>query len=54
VTYNYDNGGRVSSSVDSVNGTITRVFDDMGRLESETTPQGSVSYTIAPPIAEPA
>jgi YD repeat-containing protein len=30
--------------VDSAGGTITRAYDDLDRLTSETTPQGSVSY----------
>jgi YD repeat-containing protein len=35
----------VTQIVDSINGTITRVYDGLDRLTSETTPQGSVSYT---------
>ena len=31
--------------VDTVNGTITRTYDGLDRLTSETTPKGSVSYT---------
>jgi len=31
--------------VDSTAGTITRAYDGLNRLTSETTPQGSVSYT---------
>jgi YD repeat-containing protein len=31
--------------VDSIAGTITRTYDSLDRLISETTPQGSVSYT---------
>ena len=31
--------------VDSSGGTITRVYDNLDRLTSETTPQGSISYS---------
>ena len=43
--YTYDAGNRVTQIVDSVSGTITRGFDGLDRLTSETTPQGTVSYT---------
>lgn len=36
---------QVTQIVDSINGTITRTYDGLDRLSSETTPQGSVSYT---------
>jgi RHS repeat-associated protein len=45
ISYKYDAGGRVSSLVDSISGTITESYDDLDRLISEVTPQGSVSYT---------
>lgn len=38
-------GGRPTKIVDSVSGTITRSYDAFDRLASETTPQGTVSYT---------
>ncbi len=31
--------------VDSVSGTITRTYDNLDRLTSETTPKGSIAYT---------
>lgn len=41
----YDAGDRVTQIVDSVAGTITRGYDLLDRLTSETTPEGSVTYT---------
>ncbi len=35
----------MTQAVDSVTGTITRGYDGLDRLTSETTPQGSVTYT---------
>ena len=35
---------RLTQAADSVSGTITRAYDGLDRLTSETTPQGSVSY----------
>src|SRR5260370_25632680 len=40
-----DAGTRLRTAVDSISGTITRAYDDLNRLTSEGTPQGSVSYT---------
>lgn len=37
-------GNRLTEAVDSVTGTITRGYDGLDRLTSETTPQGSISY----------
>jgi YD repeat-containing protein len=31
--------------VDSVSGTITRTYDNLDRLKTETTPLGSIAYT---------
>ena len=45
MTYSYDAGDRVTSIADSVNGTIARGYDDLDRLTSETTPQGTMAYT---------
>ena len=42
----YDAGNRVTQIVDSINGTITRGYDGLDRLTSETTPQGSVSVHL--------
>ena len=46
ITYTYDKGNRLTQVVDSIAGTITQTYDGLNRLTSETTPQGSVSYTI--------
>jgi len=35
----------VTQIVDSLGGTITRAYDGLDRLTSETTPEGSLSYT---------
>jgi RHS repeat-associated protein len=43
-TYTYDAGDRLTQMVDSVSGTITRTYDNLGRLTNETTPQGGISY----------
>lgn len=40
----FDAGDRLTGAVDSAAGTITRSFDSLDRLLSESTPQGSVSY----------
>jgi RHS repeat-associated protein len=45
VTNTWDAGNRLTKVVDSVSGTITRTYDDWDQLLTETTPQGSVSYT---------
>ena len=45
INYTFDAGDRLRQTVDSSSGTITRGFDDLNRLTSETTPQGAVSYT---------
>ncbi len=38
-------GAAALVAVDSITGTITRGYDNLGRLISETTPQGTVSYS---------
>ena len=44
-SYQYDLANRRTTITDSQSGVITETFDDLGRLLSETNPQGSVSYT---------
>ncbi|HEY6971171.1 MAG TPA: RHS repeat-associated core domain-containing protein [Candidatus Angelobacter sp.] len=44
ISYTYDAGSRMTQAVDSVAGTITRTYDNLDRLTSETTPQGSITY----------
>lgn len=41
----YDAGDRLRTIVDSSAGIITRDYDLLDRLTSETTPEGSISYT---------
>jgi RHS repeat-associated protein len=43
--YTWDNGGRLRQVTDSIAGTITRAYDDLDRLTSETTPQGQITST---------
>ena len=45
VTPTFDAGDRLTQVVDTVGGSITRTYDGLDNLLSETTPQGSVSYT---------
>ena len=49
IVYAYDLGNRLRQVTDSLSGgsttTITRTYDDLDRLTSETTPEGSISYT---------
>jgi RHS repeat-associated protein len=45
ISYTYDAGNRMRQAVDSIAGTITRGYDDLNRLTSESTAQGSISYT---------
>ncbi len=44
ISYQYDLPNRRTIITDSLAGTITRTYDDLGRLISEVTPQGSMSY----------
>jgi RHS repeat-associated protein len=43
--FTLDKGDRLMQVNDSISGTITRTYDGLNQLTSETTPQGSVSYT---------
>jgi RHS repeat-associated protein len=48
ITYTYDAGNRITKIVDTRGGTITRTFDDLDRLKSETAPNaptGGIVYT---------
>jgi RHS repeat-associated protein len=44
IAVTYDDGDRPLTVVDTSGGTIARVYDDLDRLTSETTPQGTVTY----------
>ncbi|WP_338525219.1 RHS repeat-associated core domain-containing protein [Pseudomonas batumici] len=44
VGYTYDGGNRLTQIVDTQGGTITRSFDNLDHLLSETTSLGTVSY----------
>ncbi|MCW5785248.1 MAG: hypothetical protein KIT39_18180 [Nitrospirales bacterium] len=45
--YSYDAGNRLVQIVDSLSGTITRIYGDLNRLTEETTLQGSVSFSCS-------
>lgn len=45
VNYTYDAGNRLTQAVDSLSGTITRSFNGLDRLTSETNPWGSIGST---------
>jgi RHS repeat-associated protein len=45
IGHTYDAGNRRTQVLDSVAGTITRGYDLLDRLTSETTPEGSIGYT---------
>jgi YD repeat-containing protein len=48
IVYDYDGGGRLVQVDDATGGStrvITRAYDDLDRMTSETTPEGTVSYT---------
>lgn len=45
ISYQYDSVDRLTQAVDSLSGTITRSYDNLDRLGSETTPLGSLSYS---------
>jgi len=42
--YSYDAGNRTTQAVDSAGGTITTAYDDVNRVVTEATGQGSISY----------
>lgn len=44
VSYSYDAAGRLTRLADSTSGIISRTYDDLDRLISETTSQGKVTY----------
>ncbi|MBZ5509239.1 MAG: DUF6531 domain-containing protein [Acidobacteriia bacterium] len=44
ITYSYDAGNRLTQALDSISGAISRTYDNLDRLVSETTPQGSINY----------
>lgn len=45
VNYTYDTHGRPTTIEDSLTGTIVWSYDDLDRLTSEASPQGTVAYT---------
>ena len=45
VAYTRDAGNRVTQVSDNLAGNVTRSYDGLDRLVSETTPQGSIAYT---------
>jgi RHS repeat-associated protein len=45
ITYRYDQGNRLTEALDSLAGAINRTYDDLDGLTSESTPQGTVTYT---------
>jgi YD repeat-containing protein len=46
IGYTYDAGNRLRTAVDSGAGTITLGYDDLDRMTSESSPQGSTSEMI--------
>jgi YD repeat-containing protein len=45
ISYQYDNGDRLTQVVDSAAGTITRSYDNFDNLIEEQTPQGEITYS---------
>ncbi|MCY7418534.1 MAG: hypothetical protein LH650_08575, partial [Chloroflexi bacterium] len=45
IDYTWDSDDELLSATDSVSGRISRTYDRLGQLVSETTPQGSIAYT---------
>jgi RHS repeat-associated protein len=48
ISYAWDGGDRLAQVTDSIAGVITRSYDNLDRLTSESTPQGSISYAYDP------
>jgi RHS repeat-associated protein len=46
INYTWDPGNRVTAAVDSIAGTITRSYDGLDNLVSETSPQGTMGYVV--------
>ncbi|MGH9207134.1 MAG: RHS repeat-associated core domain-containing protein, partial [Acidimicrobiales bacterium] len=44
ITYTLDGGNRLTQAVDSITGTIARLYDGLDNLTDEQTPQGEVTY----------
>ncbi len=44
INYTLDGGNRMTQAVDSLAGTVSRGYDGLNRLTSETTPQGNITY----------
>jgi YD repeat-containing protein len=44
IDFTWDWGDRLTQAVDSIAGTISRGYDLLDNLKSETTPQGAVTY----------
>jgi RHS repeat-associated protein len=45
ITHTYDAAGRLTRSVDSLSGTVTRIYDNLDRLTQEGSQMGTVSYS---------
>jgi RHS repeat-associated protein len=45
VTLNWDGASRLMSAIDSVSGQVSWTYDQLDNVTSETTPNGTVSYT---------
>jgi RHS repeat-associated protein len=44
ITYTYDPGGRITQLLDSASGTITKTYDDLNLISTETTAQGTLTH----------
>jgi RHS repeat-associated protein len=44
IKYEYDNGNRLTKVIDSVTGTFTPEYDELNRLKSLATPNGTIKY----------